>query len=100
MKRSTNLIGANFSPEVVNQVWEKGTPVANQSPSTMRRDSCGALMLRNKYGATDSEYGWEIDHVVPRSKGGTDLLGNLQPLQWENNRSKGDAIGAWTCAKR
>lgn len=57
-------------------------------------------MLRNKYGATDSEYGWEIDHVVPRSKGGTDLLGNLQPLQWENNRSKGDAIGAWTCAKR
>jgi 5-methylcytosine-specific restriction endonuclease McrA len=41
------------------------------------------------YGIT-STYGWEIDHIKPVAKRGGDEITNLQPLQWENNRRKGD----------
>ena len=61
-----------------------------------RYDKCGSIMKYSDYGNTDSEYGWEIDHIIPTSKGGSDNLDNLQPLQWENNRKKGDT-SPWSC---
>jgi hypothetical protein len=33
------------------------------------------------------------------AKGGSDDLANLQPLQWQNNRTKGDTWPqGWSCA--
>jgi hypothetical protein len=37
---------------------------------------------------------------MPVSKDGADDLGNLQPLQWENNRYKSDNWPNWQCKKR
>lgn len=48
-------------------------------------------MRRSEHGATN-KHGWEIDHIRPVVAGGNDDLSNLQPLQWENNRKKGDRI--------
>ena len=49
-----------------------------------------------EYGyGEESEYGWEIDHVLPLSKGGTHDISNLEPLQWQNNRTKGDNYPHW-----
>lgn len=31
---------------------------------------------------------WEIDHIIPLSKGGSFHYKNTQPLLWEDNRSK------------
>ena len=45
----------------------------------------------------ESERNLEIDHIKPVSQDGGDELSNLQPLQWENNRHKGDDWPDWSC---
>ena len=52
-------------------------------------------MLYGQYGQ-ESQYGWEIDHIMPKSRGRSDNLSNLQPLHWQNNRRKGDTY-PWSC---
>lgn len=76
--------------ELVEKVWKKGKIVAGYNEGIIRKDCCGAWIIHDQYGNRDSDYGWEIDHVYPKSKGGGDDLINLRPMQWENNMSKGD----------
>ncbi|MFN7825163.1 MAG: HNH endonuclease signature motif containing protein [Pseudobdellovibrionaceae bacterium] len=55
-------------------------------------------MKFSDYGNTESDFGWEIDHINPVSNRGGDDISNLQPLQWKNNRQKSDSTSFWTCA--
>ncbi len=89
--------GNSFSDSEIQAVWEKGSIIPGEDSRVYRKDRCGARMKRTEYGNTSSRLGWEIDHFKPVSAGGTDDLYNLQPLQWENNRYKGDNYPNWTC---
>ena len=74
----------------IQSVWEQGRIIPNYNPDLFRQDVAGAWIIREQYGNTDSMYGWEIEHIYPQALGGTDELFNVRPMQWKNNRSKGD----------
>lgn len=91
-KRNTRLDGGAFDYETILLVWRKAEAILGLDPNHRRSDKFGNQIDFFAYGNTDSNLGWEIDHIKPVAKGGTDDLSNLQPLQWEENRKKGDTF--------
>lgn len=81
--------------KLIDSVWNLGEEILGVNPSMFRKDYAGAMIMRSAYGRRDLSMGWEIDHLIPRSKGGTDDLDNLMPIQWENNLKKSDNFPIW-----
>ncbi|MDD3858585.1 MAG: HNH endonuclease signature motif containing protein [Bacteroidales bacterium] len=81
---------ANFSKEKLDKIWEKGTTIKGKDPKMFRTDKFGNEMYKPSYGKV-SQKGWEVDHSKPKSKGGSNHLNNLQPMNPKANRSKGNS---------
>ena len=79
----------NYSKDRLDQIWDKGSTIRGKDPALYRKDKFGNTMYRHSYGK-DSEQGWSVDHSKPQSKGGTDHLNNLQPMNSIANKKKGD----------
>ena len=81
-----------YSYEDLSQIWAKGIPVATHDQNYSRMDEAGNWIVWNEYGKR-TQFGWEVDHIIPVSRGGTNAFSNLQPLHWRANRAKADK---WT----
>ena len=55
----------------LNKVWEKASTVRGKNPEVWRRDCEGNIIRKGSYG-TCGEFGWHVDHIHPKAKGGTD----------------------------
>ena len=98
---SYNYPFSTASEQTKRAVWDKGMPCKDDNGNTFdtsvwRWDLCGKVMKYSEHGNRNSKHGWEIDNIIPSSKGGTDDLNNLQPLNWKNNAAKGDSY-PWPC---
>ena len=73
-----------------DKVWEKAKKVRGEDPAKVRRDPYGNKVRYKDFGESKPT-GWEIDHIKPESRGGSDALRNLQVLQVKKNRELGDS---------
>ena len=86
-----------ITQETIDILWMNAPSVQGKSDAEWRFDPCGALIKKDHYGRRDSDYGWEVDHVVPKaflvkagaSEGEYDTIENLRAMHWANNDSKG-----------
>ena len=65
--------------------WEK--EFGNCSEAT---DFAGRKIKKAAYGQNNSRYGWDIDHILPLSKGGSDSDDNKQIVHVLTNDEKSD----------
>ncbi len=77
-------MGVNSKKE---QVWNKARIIKGKNPNIWRRDPLGNIINWQFY-ATNGKYTWEIDHIRPKLKGGSDDIRNLQALSKKVNRNK------------
>lgn len=84
--------------EIIEQVWSKAIVVSNNDPNIWRKDYAGAWIKRDLYD-NKSEYGWQISHIKPIEKGGTEDISNLLPLQYSNNLAKSNDYPKWKTNK-
>lgn len=77
--------------ERLDVIWNKGQVVKGYNEKCYRKDACGAWMIREKYEDRTSPFGWEIDHIYPKSKLSESIsdvsliddVKNLRPLNWK-----------------
>ena len=88
-ERNTTVTGDAFDEEIIEVVWEKAAIIEDKDPAEYWCDIFGNEVCRESF-SKQSIMGWEIDHIKPVAKGGTDELSNLQVLQSKANAIKGD----------
>lgn len=75
----------------ISKAWDSAKKIRGKDPGKYRQDPYGNAMYKPSYGKT-SPMGWEVDHITPKARGGSDSQRNLQALNTKVNRSKGDSV--------
>lgn len=67
-----------------DKAWENAKKIQGKDPDLYRQDPYGNIMYKPSYGK-NSEKGWEVVHIKPKSKEGSDATKNLQALNTSVN---------------
>ncbi len=89
-----------FSEDEIDRIWEKASTIEGLDSKMFRKDACGAVVMRSKYGVLNSNFGWVIDHIYPVELGGDDSDVNLRLMQWQNAESKGSSFPLYKSVMR
>ena len=76
-------------PECKKKVWAKATKIEGKNPMMWRLCGITGKVLKYTDHGKPTKYGWDIDHLIPRSIGGSDHLSNLKAVNYKVNRSQG-----------
>ena len=76
----TKLKEICWDKEVKAAVWRKGRINPDYSPSVLRWDAHGRIMMWSKFEHTDSRFGWSIVPIDPSRKCDQGNIENLQPV--------------------
>ncbi len=74
--------------------WGKARAIPGRDPSLWRIDCDGRIIYWPDYGDRRSDYGWEIDHILPNALFAWDAIQNLRARHWRGNASAGGILGS------
>ncbi len=77
--------------EQQEKAWNNAKTIRGKDPDIYRQDPYGNTMCKTSYGKA-SPMGWDVDHIKPVSRGGSDTTRNQQALSASVNRSKGNTL--------
>ena len=80
-----------ITKEQKEKTWNNAKTIKGKDPDKYRQDPYKNTMYKTSYGG-NSAMSWEVDHIKPVSRGGSDATRNLQALNTSVNRSKGDSL--------
>ena len=81
-----SVVTTYTSKNAKEEIWELAEEIYNLPPELWRKDCYGNILHYDSYGKY-TPLGWQIDHIVPQSKGGCDEIDNLQIMQSNFNVS-------------
>ncbi|MGP1451235.1 MAG: HNH endonuclease [Metamycoplasmataceae bacterium] len=81
------LINRKLAMKIWNDIFSKNKIYA--------KDFAGRLICKSSYGDENSQFGWNIDHIIPQKQNGKSDFYNLTPCHILTNQEKGYKTTFW-----
>ena len=84
------FFGKNFTARQKQTILQANS---NRNNGVIKSDSSGKVLtkpIKSQSGVTPRQDEWQIDYIIPKSKGGTNSYSNAQVLSRQENRLKWD----------
>jgi len=75
-------------------VWRKAKCIKGKDPTEYRKCCQSNKEIRFSHHGKTTPYGWHIDHKIPKAKGGSDSIDNLQAVFYATNICMGASLAS------